>query len=171
MYLDRKEWDVGLIREIFHSFDADDICRISIPRLNVKDCIAWHPEKNGIFSVRSAYKLAAAIKHKSVLEPSSSTNNPDNRSIWDLIWKADVPPKVRIFGWRVATNTLATKKNKFRRTITLDATCDICECGDENEFHAVVSCTKSRALRHKMREEWDLPAEKQFWNTGEDWLQ
>ena len=98
MYPDRKEWNVGLIREIFHSFDADDICRISIPRSNVKDYIAWHTEKNGIFSVRSAYKLAAAIKHKSVLEPCSSTNNPDNCSIWDLIWKADVPPKVRIFG-------------------------------------------------------------------------
>uniref|UniRef100_A0A8R7Q696 Reverse transcriptase zinc-binding domain-containing protein n=1 Tax=Triticum urartu TaxID=4572 RepID=A0A8R7Q696_TRIUA len=141
-----------------------------MPRSDARDCIAWHPEKNGIFTVRSAYNLAMAIKN-SALEPSSSTNNPDNRTIWDLIWKADVPPKVRIFGWRVATNTLAmSKKNKCRHTITLDATCDICGCGDEDECHAVVSCTKSRALRYKMREEWVLPAEKHFWNTGEDWL-
>uniref|UniRef100_A0A8R7UBP0 Reverse transcriptase zinc-binding domain-containing protein n=1 Tax=Triticum urartu TaxID=4572 RepID=A0A8R7UBP0_TRIUA len=170
MLPDMKEWNVPLIKQIFYPFDADDICRIPIPKSDVRDCIAWHPEKNGIFTVRSAYKLAAAAKNNAALEASSSTNNSEDRSIWDLIWKAEVPPKVRVFGWRVATNTLATKRNKFRRTITFDATCDICGCGDEDEHHAVVGCTKSRAPRHKMREEWDIPSEKQFQNTGEDWL-
>lgn len=166
MLPEQKEWNIQLIRQIFHSFDADDICKIPIPRTEAKDCIARHPENNGIFSVRCAYRLAESIKRKSHLAASSSTNNSVDRSIWDLIWKANGPPKVQIFGWRVATNSLATKKNKHRRTITIDATCDICGNGVEDEYHAVIACTKNKALRQKMRKEWDLPPEEKFWNTG-----
>lgn len=75
-----------------------------------------------------------------------------------------------IFGWRVATNTLATKKNKCRRTIVVDATCNICGNGVEDEYHAVIFCTKSRAVREAMREEWNLPKENAFWHPWEDWL-
>lgn len=106
-----------------------------------------------------------------LIDPSSSSKEPQDRSIWDLIWKANVPPKVRIFRWRVATNTLATKLNKCKQTIELDAICNIYGNGVEDEFHAVVECTKIRALRHATREVWDLPAEICFRNTSTDWLQ
>lgn len=162
----RKEWNVQLIRQIFHEFDADEICKITIPRFDAKDCIAWHHEKNGIFSVRSAYKLAASSLQNDHTTPSSSTRNADDRSIWDLIWKAKVPQKVRIIGWRVAINTLATKKNKHKKTLEMDSVCNICGNGDEDEFHAVISCTKSKALRAAMRKYWPLPAEIAFRYTG-----
>ena len=133
---DRKEWKVELIRQIFHDFDVDKICKIHIPSSGTEDCIAWHHEKNGIFSVRSAYKLAASSLHHDQSNPSSSSREAGDRSIWDLIWKAKVPGKVRIFSWRVATNTLATKENKWKRTIELYNTCCICGNGVENEHHA-----------------------------------
>jgi hypothetical protein len=38
-----------------------------------------------------------------------------DRSIQDTIWKAEVHPKVKVFTWRVATETLAMEKNKFSR--------------------------------------------------------
>ena len=63
------------------------------------------------------------------------------------------------------------KKNKFKRTIVHDSVCEICGKGDEDEYHAVIACTKSRALRYAMRKEWKLPAKKEFWYTGKDWLQ
>ena len=169
MDTERKEWNVNLIRQIFHSFDAEEICKIPIPNTDTKDCIAWHFEKNGIFSVRSAYKLAAFYSQSVQTNPSCSNREAGDRNIWDLIWKAKVPEKVRIFGWRVATNTLATKRNKFKRTLELEPTCSICGNGEEDEFHAVSTCTKSRALRDAMRKEWPLPAEKSFRNTGNDW--
>ena len=82
-----------------------------------------------------------------------------------------MPGKVRIFAWRVATNTLATIENKHKRTLELDAICRICGNGRENEFHAVVMCTKSRGLRSAMRKVWNLPEERSFWYTGNNWLQ
>ena len=47
----------------------------------------------------------------------------------------------------------------------------ICGNGEEDEFHAVIACSKSRALRHAMREDWGLPPEKVFTYTGRGWLQ
>lgn len=91
--------------------------------------------------------------------------------VWHRAGASAVPPKVRILGWRIATNSLATKKNKFRRTIEVDSTCIICGNSEEDEFHAVVECTKSRALREAMRKEWALPPESSFRRTGPDWLQ
>ena len=163
-------WIVNVHCKIFHSFDAEEIIKINIPSTDTKDRVAWHHERNGVFSVRSAYKLAASLKTHAAQEPSSSSGEVQDRSIWDNIWKAKVPPKVKIFGWRVATSSLATKKNKFRRTLELDAICNICGVDEEDEFHAVLECTKSSAVREALRKVWDLPPEVAFLRTGPDWL-
>jgi hypothetical protein len=54
------------------------------------------------------------------------------------------------------------------------ATVSICAfCGSEEEscFHAVVKCTKARALRLEMRNHWQLPPKRSFSYSGSDWLQ
>jgi hypothetical protein len=38
-----------------------------------------------------------------------------------------VPNKVRIFGWQVYIDALATKKNKWQQTLENSGTCDIRE--------------------------------------------
>ena len=151
MLADGSGWNSELIHQLFYGFDADAICSIRIPNSAAEDTLAWNYEKSGVFTVRSAYKPAAYHQHQSAGAASSSTNASHNRSIWGIIWKAKVPEKIKIFGWRTATNTLPTKLNKWKRTLDMDSTCNICGMGEENEHHAVVSCTKSRALRTEMR--------------------
>ena len=87
---------------------------------------------------------------------NSHQNQSQGRSSWDLIWKTKVPPKVWVFGWRVATDSLVTKRNKWRRTLEVDSTCNICGKDEENAYHATVSCPKAIALRHAMRKVWNL---------------
>lgn len=58
---DTKEWNLHLINRIFNPFDVEEISKIRIPAREVDDCVAWHYEKNGVFTVRSAYKLAASF--------------------------------------------------------------------------------------------------------------
>lgn len=163
---DGSGWNTDLVHQLFYRFDAEAICSIKLPRADVEDTLAWHYEKTGQFSVRSAYRLAVSIQNQAGNPTSSSTTEADDRSIWDIIWKALVPEKIKIFGWRVPTNTLATKKNKWKRTLEVGSTCTICSIEEEDEFHAIVSCTKSRALRHEIRKEWDLPSDDQFRFTG-----
>ncbi|PNT66214.1 hypothetical protein BRADI_3g08655v3 [Brachypodium distachyon] len=50
------------------------------------------------------------------------------------------------------------------------STCAICGSEPETSFHAVMSCTKARALRFDIRNSWKLPAEKELKFTGPDWV-
>jgi 5-methylcytosine-specific restriction endonuclease McrA len=102
------------------------------------------------------------------LEEGSSSMAEGSRSLYNEIWKAKVPPKVRIFSWRLSQDGLATQCNRKRRTLADDAVCQLCGREDETGYHAVVSCTKSRALRHEMIRHWLLPDEGHFRSTGPD---
>jgi len=75
-----------------------------------------------------------------------------------------------VFGWRLATDTLPTTNNKFRRNIVHHNRCEICGVAFEDGFHATVMCPKAASLRHTLRDCWDLPAEELFKFSGEDWL-
>jgi hypothetical protein len=50
-----------------------------------------------------------------------------------------LPPKVRVFGWKLAREGLTTQENKKSRKLCGTATCQICGMEDETGFHAVVS--------------------------------
>ncbi|TVU00507.1 hypothetical protein EJB05_54055, partial [Eragrostis curvula] len=58
---------------------------------------------NFVSSVRSAYILGFNQKFGEVEEACSS------RPMWKKLWSANVPPKVKHFVWKAATNSLATK--------------------------------------------------------------
>jgi ribonuclease HI len=166
-----NSWNTSLLHELFFDFDVQTILKINLPVEKVDDYVAWHFKRNGIFTVKSAYRLALNLKQKQRGNESSSNHPSGERGIWNAIWKSNVPPKVRIFGWRVAMDALPTKKNKWRRTLELNNVCSICGNGVEDAHHANVACTKSKALRHALRQVWDLPDETEFRVTGRDWLQ
>ena len=50
-------WDEPLIRSIFNPVDARRIMQIPINHNAFDDFISWNPDRRGIFSVRSAYRL------------------------------------------------------------------------------------------------------------------
>ena len=50
-------WDEPLICSIFNPVDARRIMQIPINHNAFDDFIAWNPDRRGIFSVRSAYRL------------------------------------------------------------------------------------------------------------------
>jgi hypothetical protein len=77
--------------------------------LNTGVC-KYFPRKCGDFLelTRSAYRLALEIQEKETVA-SLSSNPGGDRKIWVLIWKAKVPPKVHVFGWKLTTNTLGVQ--------------------------------------------------------------
>lgn len=50
------QWDEQLVREIFWEEDAEHILSIPVHE-GIDDIVAWHYNSNGIFSVKSAYKV------------------------------------------------------------------------------------------------------------------
>ncbi|VAH50600.1 unnamed protein product [Triticum turgidum subsp. durum] len=101
---------------------------------------------------------------------SSSGAANGERRLWNIIWKARVPQKIRIFAWRAATQSLAVQVNRVKHHQTTIGLCSICGVEDESVFHALVSCPKARALRLAVREVWNLLDEVVFNFTGPNWL-
>jgi hypothetical protein len=104
-----------------------------------EDIIAWQYEKTGMFSVRSAYKLALQQEDKGRWAVGSSSNADGNRPLYKGIWSALVPPKVRIFAWRLSQKGLATQCNRRTRKLEQQTTCQVCGGEEENGHHGVVT--------------------------------
>jgi hypothetical protein len=165
---DKKEWKEDVVKKIFMPHDAEEVLKIRIPNLEQEDFVSWHFEKNGIFSVRSAYKLA--LNEKLAINTNSSRSTNGNRTLWSTVWTAKVPPKLKTFTWKLATESLAVQKNRSHRIPNQIPTCQLCGMKEEDGYHAVMECTTARALRYEMRHVWDLPTEEEMARSGEDWV-
>jgi hypothetical protein len=77
-------------------------------------------------SVKSAYRFRVQIQEKE--KQASTISEPDGERglIWKLIWNANVPPKIKVFGWKLATNTLGLQAHRNKRNMDVIPTCSIC---------------------------------------------
>jgi hypothetical protein len=134
------------------------------------DHVAWFYERNGIFTVKNAYKLPVEVDKRIADQTGSSSRTDGSRPMFANIWKAKVPTKVCIFEWRLSQEGLATQANRRARKLEKEATCQLCGIEDETGHHAVVRCTKAQALRMELRNRWCLPDESYVRHTRPDWL-
>jgi hypothetical protein len=56
-----NQWDVEVLQGLFCPEDMNDILKIPV-RGGMEDTVAWHPDKKGVFSVKSAYHLGMFLK-------------------------------------------------------------------------------------------------------------
>ncbi|KAM0859522.1 hypothetical protein ACQ4PT_047153 [Festuca glaucescens] len=150
--------------------EEKDILKIRTSRRNERDIIAWHPEKSGVFTVRSAYRLAFEEQLRADGWLATSEWPRGESPDWKLIWQCPVPPKVRIFPWKLANNDLATQVNMNRRGMKTPATCLICGTEDENTYHAMVKFPHERGLWKIMEEVWELPDKNVLFDHNPDWF-
>uniref|UniRef100_A0A453AW05 Reverse transcriptase zinc-binding domain-containing protein n=1 Tax=Aegilops tauschii subsp. strangulata TaxID=200361 RepID=A0A453AW05_AEGTS len=165
----RGNWDLEKLQQYFLPVDIVEILKIRpSPRFG-EDFLAWAPERNGIFTVRSAYKLASdeASNHQ---EHSSSSSPDGTRAVWNHIWKSLVPPKVQSFAWRLATDSLANWTNKVKRKLEVSPLCPVCGREDEDSFHVFCSCNHAVILWKLMAKVWNLPSRTMLKHVGPDWF-
>jgi hypothetical protein len=173
MLPNRREWDEQVLKTCMYPHDVEAVLRIRLSERMEEDFVAWFYEKSGIFTVKSAYQLAASIELASGRprrEEGTSSREDGCRNLYNEIWLAKVPQKVRIFAWKLSQEGLATQENRKRRTLAKEARCTICGREDESGYHAVLRCTKARALRLELRKQWVLPDESKLRYTGPEWL-
>jgi len=69
-------WDVDLVRSLFQPADARSILQIPLSQ-GREDVVAWHYNRSGMFSVRSAYHCQWISKFED--EDQAAVNGLDNR--------------------------------------------------------------------------------------------
>ncbi|CAN1787158.1 Putative ribonuclease H protein At1g65750 [Linum perenne] len=127
-----KEWDVGLIKELFQQEDVEAILRIPMTHGDEEDRIIWHYGQLGEYSIKTAYKLymASAVGREGLRSQGN----------WNAIWKLQLPPKVKHFLWRLARGVLPLRRNLWLRRISVPGECGLCGQEAENEFHVFLHC-------------------------------
>jgi hypothetical protein len=116
-----------LHNDLFQNFvpmDVAAIKRIPLGRFD-EDFWAWTGERHGLYSVRSAYRiLAAEAQHEEDYSQNrSECSHANNSWIWKELWQIKVPPKVRVFWWRVYNESIPSRANLHRRHIEPLSTC------------------------------------------------
>ncbi|XP_062100125.1 uncharacterized protein LOC133806004 [Humulus lupulus] len=137
------EWDEIFIRNIFTKEDADSILSIIPGPLDSRDKRIWHYNQNGEYSVRSGYQVA--IREKERVEGS---NMRETESWWKKVWSLRVPPKIKLFLWKLSNKWLPTNSVLFCRKLRKEQGC--CMCGDSNQredwYHAIWQCPRNKQV-------------------------
>lgn len=115
-----------LVRDIFW----EDELILSVPvHEGMDDFQAWHYNKIGLFTVRSAYKVGVEDKKRNRNSGGGSSSTPSAESsdqCWRQLWKVNCPRKLIHFLWRLGQNSLALRMNLKGRGLKLDTKCVMC---------------------------------------------
>ena len=141
----RHDWDRVLIREMFSREEAEAIIHILLSKRDIPDSVAWLPNKDGVFSVKSGYAIAWLLTKETDGMVGSSTGQ-NRRLIWQRLWRLHLPNKIKIFGWRVCHDILPTKDNLVWRRITEDSVCELCQQGPETGIHVLWDSGVARGI-------------------------
>ena len=139
-------WNRQLVQQTFMPMDAIAILGMPICTRNIADFWAWFHEKNGTFTVKSAYKMLVATRkmREAWLEevPCPSSSRAEEGA-WKTLWKTEVPGKVRMFLWRLSKQSLPTNDVRTHRHMTDSPQCGLCGVRDSWR-HSLLKCTSSR---------------------------
>ena len=88
-------WDEELIHANFWDIDAERILQIPLPRLDTSDFVAWHYNKNGMFSVKSAYHIEWESQYGGKLRNEEHVGSAYTNLVWKNLWSLKVPAKLK----------------------------------------------------------------------------
>ncbi|XP_075649856.1 uncharacterized protein LOC142620360 [Castanea sativa] len=111
-----------------------------------EDSLVWTRNKNGAFSVRSAYFLQFEIERKSTGNEASSSNPAYLHSFWNGIWSAQVPPKIKTFFWRACNDSLPTRTKLFERKVLHSFSCVLCNEKAKTCDYLFLECSFAQAV-------------------------
>ncbi|TVU10399.1 hypothetical protein EJB05_43925, partial [Eragrostis curvula] len=131
-----RSWNEQLIKDSFIRMDAEE------PGVNLQeDIFAWALEKHGTYSVRSAYRLLKSQQSQTEQARENAENSSDDTRWCKVLWKMEIPLKVRIFWWRILNNFLPSKAELKRRHVAKEGHCEACGNPCESLYHIAFECT------------------------------
>jgi hypothetical protein len=63
-----------------------------------------------------------------------------------FVWDNAAPPRVRFFGWLLSRDRIQSKVNLKIKAVVVDATCELCNAGDETSQHIMFDCPFARVF-------------------------
>ncbi|KAK6122177.1 hypothetical protein DH2020_044081 [Rehmannia glutinosa] len=140
-----NEWNVELVRRNFDTEDANLILGIPLPRCDRDDQLVWHFTRNGKYSVKTGYHLAKRHYYlKTEESKGGGSSGSHDKPPWLFIWSSNIPEKIKLSVWRLATNSLPLRQNLRRKKIITDTSCPLCDQDEETTIHRAIDCDFAR---------------------------
>lgn len=150
--MDGRCWDEDALQQNLLPFDAEAARRIPLGRVQ-EDFWAWSGEKHGLYYVKSAYKLLSSRAQQARAHTAGTSSHSaaakDQR--WVKLRKQKVPPKVRVFWWRVMNDYMPCKANLYRRHVDQVASCELCGASEDTTYHVLIQCSFAHSFRRKLK--------------------
>ncbi|KAL0458971.1 UNVERIFIED_CONTAM: hypothetical protein Slati_0524300 [Sesamum latifolium] len=139
--LETMTWNPSLLDTLFWKEDAKIINDIPISRSSTPDILIWHYNKNGCFSIKSAYHVTCCLLTE---DNSSNSDHGDTGKNRTTIWNARIPNKIKVFLWRACKEAIPTITNIIRRKCHIEASCGTCGAPSEDSKHVFLQCSHAR---------------------------
>jgi hypothetical protein len=137
-------WDKELVHDMFWEEDYKLI--LALPVLEGQDnSMAWHYDKHGKFSVKSAYRVCRDYSLRQ--RRSGASQGASGQRIcpcWKQIWEIKCPNKIKHFLWRFTHNSHPLRCNLARRGMKLDVKCPVYGREGEDGGHLFFKCKLAR---------------------------
>ena len=117
------------MQSIFLGVDASRILQIPITS-GREDCVAWHYNRSGMFSVKSAYHGQWKRTFGARLNMAQGGSG-SNVQVWKNLWKLQVPGKLKIFGWRALQGLIPCRAILANKHIINEGGCPVCRNGQK----------------------------------------
>lgn len=146
---DTGGWNVDLLDQLFAADETLAIRHVALSRAGVQDCLVWHFDNKGFYSVRSGYRVLCNMQNSDLAQD----DNEEEKEVLRQIWAANVPPKGRVFGWRMCHEALTVTCELSFRGMEVDPICFRCGKEVETIYHAITECEHAASV-------WDIVREK-----------
>lgn len=132
---ENHSWIHSVITELFTDADSDIILQIPLSLRISEDRVCWHFDKHDMYNVKSGYHIAQLIASNEMQGSSFERSDNTRMNLWKKVWSAHVPPKVRVFMWRLLLGNLPTRVALSKKFLIPEMHCVFCNKYDESDAH------------------------------------
>lgn len=95
-----------------------------------------------MYTVKSAYHLLsdASMQRRYHGQSRSGSSADIDNPTWKKLWKLKIPPKVRVFLWRVVNEFIPSRYKLYHRHVEKMGICMTCGNRAETMCHGLVEC-------------------------------
>jgi hypothetical protein len=139
-------WDEELLHNLFWPVDVQRILNIPLATGMMQDFVAWHFNKSGTFSVKSAFYIEWEHQHGLKLRRTSAYGSSSNLPVWKTLWSLHVPAKVKIHCWRSLLGAIPCNGVLANWHMQPSLQCQLCKADFESIRHALFQCWRVKEI-------------------------
>nr|XP_048330728.1 uncharacterized protein LOC107407973 [Ziziphus jujuba var. spinosa] len=132
--LENGKWDEDRLHSMFDQDSIAHIKEIFWATNNQEDKLIWTRTKNGVYSVKSGYKLL-------------EKDEQQDESWWTILWKSHIHERSKLFFWKLVNFGLPVFANLVNQGVGVANPSYVHGCSEtENEVHVFFHCQVARRI-------------------------